>query len=367
MKPSPSRLGRPPLQRDRALTVLRSQIISGELASGERLPARLKLEKTLRVDTRTLEDTIQQLRMDGFIESQPRGGTFIAAHPPHVSNFALTFPSPPELVTSQFYRALRAEAEKLQEPEQRFSLFYNIEARHDLPDYQQLLGLIQRHALAGVIYAARPWGLWDDPILVEPGVPRVMIDASLNEPGVPSVFVDNEALLPRAFEWLAGRKHRRVAVLSLAMQHAIPSEFEQVVRATATRYGLQTQTRWIQATPRESSAWATNQVASMLHGPANDRPDALVITDDNLVPAATAGILAAGGSAQIAKGLEVVAHANFPHITPSAVPAQRLGFDVRHILGVCVERLLQLRRGETPPALTLVPVLREEDVQISTC
>jgi len=191
-----------------------------------------------------------------------------------------------------------------------------------------------------------------------------MIDAALHEPGVPSVFVDNEAFLPRAFEWLAGRKHRRVAVLSLAMQNAIPSEFEQVVRATATRYGLQTQTRWIQATPRESAAWATNQVASMLHGPANDRPDALVITDDNLVPAATAGILAAGGSAQIAKGLEVVAHANFPHITPSAVPAQRLGFDVRHILDVCVERLLQLRRGETPPALTLVPVLWEEDVQI---
>ena len=57
----------------------------------------------------------------------------------------------------------------------------------------------------------------------------------------------------------------------------------------------------------------------MLHGPAHDRPDALVITDDNLVPAATAGVLAAGR--RVPADLEVVAHANFPHVTPSAVPA----------------------------------------------
>ena len=111
--------------------------------------------------------------------------------------------------------------------ERRFSLFFDILTRHDLPDYRRLAGLIQRHALAGVTFAAWPWGLWNDPILTEPGVPRVVIADSPHGADIPAVSTDGAALLPRACEWLAGRGRRRVAVLSLAGLGSSPRATEQ--------------------------------------------------------------------------------------------------------------------------------------------
>lgn len=359
MKRSEKQLGRPPVNRDRALSVLRRSIISGKWPAGGMVPSRRELQKTLRVDTRTLEETMRQLRADGFIQSRPRGGTFIAANPPHLCHYALTFPFSMEAVPSQFYRALREEAIKLQAPEERFSLFYDILERRDLPDYQRLVGMIQRHALAGVIYAARPAGLWNDPVLTEPHMPRVVIAAGPREAGIPAVAPDGTAFLPRAFEWLAERNRRRVAILSLA-HNVTPALIENQVRAVAGKFGLVTNTRWIQAAAADTAAWASNQVAGLVYGPPSDRPDALVITDDNLVPAGTAGVLLT--DRRVGVDLDVVAHANFPHVTPSAVPARRLGFDVRQLLGVAMERLHQLRHGETPPMSTFVPVVWEEEV-----
>jgi hypothetical protein len=60
--------------------------------------------------------------------------------------------------------------------------------------------------------------------------------------------------------------------------------------------------------------------------------------------------------------LAVVAHTNFPHPTPSAVPVARLGYDVAKLVMTCMERIDQQRRGEKPPALTLVPALWEGEV-----
>ena len=51
--------------------------------------------------------------------------------------------------------------------------------------------------------------------------------------------------------------------------------------------------------------------------------------DDNLVPDATAGLVAA--DVRVPYDIEVVAHANLPHSTPSAVPARRIGFNVRQL------------------------------------
>ncbi len=57
----------------------------------------------------------------------------------------------------------------------------------------------------------------------------------------------------------------------------------------------------------------------LVQGAPGERPDGLVITDDNLVPDLTAG-LAESGVKDV-----VVAHTNFPHPTPSAVPGHAPG------------------------------------------
>ncbi len=348
---------RPPVQRERVVDSLTQLIVSGQLAPGGQLPTQKELMRRFGVESQTISDAMQLLAADGFIDPRHRRGRFVAAHPPHLSHYALTFPFSSELHNSQFYVALRAEADKLRSPQLRVSPFYDILTRHDLPDYHRLVGLIRRHALAGVIYAARPWGLWNDPILTEPEVPRVAIAAGPHEPEVPVVGMDESAFLARALAWLADRGRRRVAVLALANVGANP--LERTWRPAIEQHGFETHRRWLQALPATHPELATNLVASLAYGAVGDRPDALVVTDDNLVPAATAGLALAGR--QVPEDLEVVAHANFPQVTPSAVPAYRLGCDVRQVLHACFERLGQLRRGETPPAITLLPLVDERE------
>jgi DNA-binding LacI/PurR family transcriptional regulator len=352
------RLGRPPVKRDRALATLTRKIISGRFEPGQRLPPRLELERILRVDTRTLEETIRQLRSDGFITTRPRGGTFVSAHPPHLSHVALTFPFSADLENSSFYRALRESARQLRGTGQRFSLFYDILNRRDIPDYQTLLGLVERHALAGVIFAAPPWGLLNELMRMSSGVPRVAIGSVAPESGIPWVVPDSGGLLPRAFESLAARGRRRVAVLFMASSGS-PESAEREVCALAAAHGLETRKWWVQGTSAATAAWATPLVAGMLQGPERDRPDALVIMDDNLVPDASAGVLAAGRRAGV--DLDVVAHANFPNVTPSAVPALRLGFNVPDVLDACL-KTLQSRNDQRPPSQSLIPVVWENEI-----
>jgi DNA-binding transcriptional regulator YhcF (GntR family) len=347
------------VKRNRAVEALRRRIVSGALAPGEQLPPRLKLEKMLRVDTRTLEETIRQLREDGFIRTKPRGGTFVSAHPPHLSHFALTFPFSAELENSSFYRALRESVRKLEGPGQHFSLFYDILNRRDLPDYQKFVGLVERRALAGVIFAAPPWGLLNELMWVSSGVPQVAIGSVAPESGLSWVAPDSGSLLPRAFESLAARGRRRVAVLFMASSGS-PESAEREVRAVAAAHGLETRKWWVQGTSAATAAWATPLVAGMLQGAARERADALVIMDDNLVPDASAGVLAAGRRAGV--DLDVVAHANFPNVTPSAVPALRLGFNVPAVLEACLKTLMQSKKGHRSPPQSLIPVVWEDEI-----
>ena len=95
--------------------------------------------------------------------------------------------------------------------------------------------------------------------------------------------------------------------------------------------------------------------------PAADRPDALIITDDNLVPEATAGLAAAGVRAP--QDLTIVAHTNFPLQTVSALPAERLGFDVRRVLTTCLDGLEQRGRGAVLPEPVVIPAEFASEIQ----
>jgi DNA-binding LacI/PurR family transcriptional regulator len=66
-------------------------------------------------------------------------------------------------------------------------------------------------------------------------------------------------------------------------------------------------------------------------------------------------LLAAG--VRVPEDVNVVAITNFPNLVPCAVPVTRIGFDIPALLDLLVERLEQVRRGETPPENTLVPAV----------
>jgi hypothetical protein len=78
------------------------------------------------------------------------------------------------------------------------------------------------------------------------------------------------------------------------------------------------------------------------------------------VPAATAGLAAAG--VRVPRDLAIVAHANFPMPTRSALPVVRLGFDVRRVVAACLDVLGRRALGETVNDPIRVPVEFEDDI-----
>jgi DNA-binding LacI/PurR family transcriptional regulator len=338
---------------------LRSLIISGKLAPGSRLPTFVELKRRFDAETQTISDAIRVLAEDGFIETRSGRGTFVVPHPPHLSQFAFAYPFNPDVLPSQFYRAIHDEAERWQNPERRVLSFYDVGARwEEGSDYDRLLRMAQSHRLAGLVFAASPFALHfaKSPLVGIPGLPRVSIEAGRNLDGYPAIYPDTEAFLPKAFEHLASRGCKRVAVVQLLGTGGLGPMLARVV-ALAGQYGLRVEPEWVQAASAIAGVWLGQLGRLLLRGKPGERPDGLVITDDNLVPELTAGLAECGVA-----DLAVVAHTNFPYPTPSALPVTRLGYDVAKLVMTCMERIDQQRRGETPPARTLVPALWEGEV-----
>jgi DNA-binding LacI/PurR family transcriptional regulator len=97
-----------------------------------------------------------------------------------------------------------------------------------------------------------------------------------------------------------------------------------------------------------------------MFGGQSERPDALLILDDNLVEHATAGLIAAG--VRVPEDLDVVAHCNFPWPTPSVLPLTRIGFNNTEVVRHCVDLIDAMCAGQTVPAITEIAAVREDEV-----
>ena len=98
-----------------------------------------------------------------------------------------------------------------------------------------------------------------------------------------------------------------------------------------------------------------------MHGDPSQRPDGILIGDDNLVEYATAGLIDAG--VKVPTEVEVVAHCNFPWPTPSVLPVKRLGYDVRECLRECIAAIDEQRGGSKTVSPHIVPARFEEEIQ----
>lgn len=328
---------------------LRGDIHLGRLAPGERLPSRIDLQQHFQTSPLTLQRAIDVLVQDGYLRTAGRAGTFIVEHPPHLSHYALVFFNTPDLAHSQFFTALRNEAAKLQQPDRHISAFYNINGHVDVADYQRLLYSVQTHRFAGVIFASSTYMLEGSPVLAEAGMPRVVISSPDERAPIPVVFPEGGKVLPMALDRLAAGGCTRVAIVTMAADRD-PAPYVRHAQALAAARGLELPETFVHGVHPGAGEWAKQTTQLLMTMPASHRPDGLIITDDNLVEAATAGLLAAG--IQVPRELQVVAHTNFPWPTRNHVPVIRLGFDAGSLLATCIARIDEQRRGETPPPVT---------------
>lgn len=356
MKPTPV-LGRPAARRREIVSELRQQIVDGSLPPGSRVPTRLEIESRFGVSPLTVHRALQRLRDDGFITVNGRQGTYVADHPPHLTNFALIFPGHPNAAPwVRFWTALSNEAGSLALPgEQTLKIYHDINGEPGNTALAELSREVSAHRVAGLIFASSPHLLEGTPIMDEPDIPRVAIQSSGLYKEYPRVNLDRALFYERALTHLKERGRRRVACIG----PALPLNLADDLLPLPARHGLETRPYWWQGVGPGRPEAARNCAHLLLNPHQTERPDALIISDDNLVEWVMDGVRASGVRAE---DLDIVAHCNFSGAPAETLPCRRLGFDTRQVLNSCIEIIEAQRRGQDAPAVTLIPPVFEDEL-----
>ncbi len=346
---------------------IREEIVGGRLPPGSSLPPQLELARRFGVSNITVQQALSQLAGQGFLDVRPRVGTFVAVRPPHLNNYALVFcadpASPPPRSGrpwTRHYLALANEATRIQQQTgKRLHAFHGVDEHVDGEDSRRLLGYIETQRLAGIIFVTAPFLLHGSPILERPGLPRIAI-ASRPEPGVEMAALNHDTAewYRRALDWLAERGCRRVATLGLSSATRGNQAFDETwLPPLLAERGMETRPRWRQLASIRNPDTARLIAELLMHDA--ERPDALLVNDDNFVEPALAGVAAAG--VRVPEELAVVAHANFPWTPSLALPARLLGYDTGEVLGTCLDYIDRRRRGEDLARCRVVKPLWQEE------
>lgn len=348
-------MSREPTKRLEIVDALRQRIISGELPVGAQIPTYVQLQNEFNAGSVTVRRAMEFLSREGFIITRGRGGMYVDRRPPHLHRYAVAFPS--WFDSSRFMRALHQETVRLAKVgAYRVECYYNVDEGEGSEDYERLLEDSGNHSLAGVIMAFAPHFLLSSPLLAEEAPPLVSMFAG-PIPTAYTIFPDLDNLYELAIDHMVRQGCKRVAWMTLPPGDI--SMYRDISNRLAER-GIETRPYWWQSAGANHPETARNVIHLLMAGcDPSQRPDGLVITDDNLVPHATAGLLAAG--VRVPDEVEVVAHANFPWSTTSVVPAVRIGFDVRRMLAYCIDTIDRARRGEPAKRHQLLPARKHEE------
>ena len=346
----PILVGRPPDRKHQIMRQLRREIVSGALAPGAPFPTREAIISRFGASPGTVNSAVDGLRGEGFIEPRGRQGTFVTLNPPHLTRYAVLFAVNQDTRHwTGYYTALSnviTEANRsAAEPGPTISTYSNLHRTWFSRDFRALTEDVVEQRIAGLIFATSPYDLKDTPLVEDDGLPRVAVAAIASDWWFPTVSLDGASFRKSAVGYLAGLGRKRVAVIGPHRS----GDWESAIAAQ----GLETRPYWLHPV-NVMAAEAAHGIAHLLTRlPAGDRPDALVVTDDNLLDHVLAGLLAAG--VRLPDELAIVAHCNFDGTTTSVLPLARLGYDARRVLSACIGLIDAQRRGETPDAITRVP------------
>lgn len=341
-------------KRGKILQHLRKGIVDGKYPPGAKLPVRRKLEEVFSCGPLTVQGALDQLMQEGFVEAYGTRGTFVVDKPPHLYEYVLPFPGEPgRNVWSRFWSMLTQEARRFDRThDSRITVRFGVNAMSNRPAFDQLMQEAKDNCIAGILLPFAP-----DPRqgeLVELDIPLVILmEASQGDAS--AVWTDWDNWRQRALDWLAQRGRKKVGVVT-----TWNFGFEEILEGCRQR-GMTTREHWFQHVNEFESRWARNVAHLMFHKDQKDRPDALIVHDDDLLQHTTAGLVAAG--VRVPDDLDVISHANFPWSESLAIPVQLLGFDNMRILESCVESLQRQREGDKTPTLRLVPAEFASEVE----
>lgn len=338
---------------------MRRRIREGLYGPGSRMPSHRELQRELGASSVTLQRAFDALSEQGYVEARGAQGTFVARLLPHRSTIAIVFPDEPGRGGwNRYWSTARRVAEEWSEGDARFRTYCITAQRQDSAAHRRLCQDVAAGVLAGIVFVNTPFFLAGSPIFAA-DLPRVCIGGAAPDMAVYGYSLVNMVggdIPARIVGRFAAAGRRRVAAITaLSMAGELRAAYQPLLR----KAGLETRPEWWLGLPVDpTNAASARTVAHLLvAGPERQRPDALLITDDNLVPHATAGVVDAGLGGTGA--IDIIAHANYPGPTLAALPCLRFGPDMTAQLRAAIGELAALAAGGAH-RVVLVPVeLRE--------
>ena len=314
---------------------LRNRILAGEFKPGARFPTLKALTAEFGVSHKTVMRVVRALQRGGFVESRGWRGTFVAQRLPFLHQFALVFASsyPAGATLSRAIVALTNAARQVAAEEGWEFRSYNLEWFDPASHAQsELLTDARRHEIGGAVFfnfpdleLMRAFAGCDVPFaVVRSDSPVIEGELVRKVKGrITEIVLDDLEFAHKAVEWMRARKRRRVAVLSSRL--ATADACGTILRAA----GIQTRPCWLLETGFQFRQ-AASLVELLLHWPSEDRPDGLIVADDNLVEPACSALAEAGVT--LGRELDLVAHTNWPAAAPALPGVCRLGYDFAFII-----------------------------------
>ncbi len=296
-----------------------ANIVAGIWPPGSTLPGRETLARNYHVSLRSLQQCIDDLIADGHVISHGGHGTVVATDPPCLRDVLLLLPddSGPGLATS-----LRVAAGRWARGH-RFRI-------GSLSDMAKAVDMLLDHRICGCVVCGELDGL--DAALRERllAVGPVVVIGFMSE-GFVRLHLDLFASVRWALRRLIAAGHRRIAVFGAARRSGL---LYQRMRGWLRTAGADDDPCLLHELLPPANHVAPGLVDLLWSLPLPRRPDAVLITDDHLVPALTRALARVGVDPKV-----VLAHANRPGRSRAHVACQRYGFDADDILRHALELL----------------------------
>ena len=351
----------PVFKRDLVLEHLRTLIVTGELKPGRRMPTRSTIESQFKTGRRLVDEAFQRLEEDGFVYTEPKHGTYVSEHPPHLCRYGFIMGQEPGPGWQAFTAAIRREIPDIGKQRTcRFVFYENIMAYPDTPEHGGLLRDILAHRLAGLMFRddGVAHALSDTPAMTAGDVSRVILAADTRlvgrHPKTVSICVDENAFFGCSLDYLREHGRRRVAVLG-----ATDFRGEDITNLVllAEAHGMIIKPHWVHEA--RSRVQFQGLTALLLSLPPDERPDGFIITNESSIDPVGSAVLASGY--QAGRDLDMVAYSSMSCTDALAVPMRRLGVGIRERLRVAVDVIERQNRGESvPPCVLLRPLFEEE-------
>jgi hypothetical protein len=338
----------PSRKAEQITRILRNEILSGQRSHGERLPTYDALIERFVVTRPTVARVLRALRQEGLVEVNGTRGVFIAGKFPHDSRYLwVTSEQPGSPDWTSFQATIHHLIERGETGVAGEVLpLVGVDGRTNNPEYQRLCSAVERGSVAG-LFLMNSATVYLLPALQNGGVPRVAIWAPL--PHAALLSLDFDKLIERACARVRERGGR-VAVIS---PHARNLSLAQDCLA---KQGLDKRRIWA----LHVGPVGCDRIAELLFE-RTDRPDAVFVTDDNLVEPLLTGIKRA--KRRPGKNLYVLAHCNWPRPIGLADEVEHIGFDAREVLCQAKECVDEQRAGRTSPGRVVPPRFANELVR----